>query len=94
MAKKNEPALASIDDIKPTMELTEKQLPEIADWKIDEEHVLDVKVKVVSINRSQYSDEKKLRVSATIEKVTTDDDEKDDLLKGMNSVKPQQIREK
>lgn len=91
---KNKTALASIDDYPNTLTLDEKELPAIKNWKIDGEYVLDVKVKLKSLNKSMYSDSPKLRAEFVVQKVTTDDDEKDDLAKGMDSVKPQYVREK
>ena len=91
-SKSPETALANIDDYKPTLELTEEKLPDIKNWQVDSEHTLEVKVKVISLNRSQYSEDKKLRVSATIENVSADHDEDDPLRKGMDSVPVKNVR--
>ena len=80
---------------KPTLRINEEELPAIKTWKIDGEYVLEVKVKMRSISKDDYSTPpNKIWASFRVLDVSVDDDQGDDLAKGMDSVKPQYIREK
>lgn len=80
------------DDFPKTLDIDAKDLPEIKKWKIDEEHVIDVKVKVKSLSKSVYSGSDILRATLQIQKVAADNDEEDDLTKGMDSVPVTHVR--
>jgi hypothetical protein len=91
---KTKAILATDDfDMKPTLHVSEKQLPEIKNWKIDGEYTLEVKVRMTGIHKSQYSDNPKTSADFTIEQIKCDDDDSP-LRKGMDSFKPSQVRVK
>ena len=58
--------------MKPTIYISAKELPEIRDWKLDEEYMVMVKVKMKSI--SAY--ERSVNASLEIESVKVCDDSK------------------
>lgn len=77
-------------DMKPTLHVSEKQLPEIKNWKLDGEYTLEVKVKMTGIRKSQFSDSPKASADFVIESIKCDDE--DPVLKGMDSYKPSNVR--
>jgi len=61
----------------PTLHLDEKHLPEIKDWKIGEEYMLDVKVKMTNHGIQDYGDNKgNINATFKIVGIAADKDEK------------------
>jgi len=50
----------------PNITISEKDFPDIKDWKIDESCTLTIKVKVTSLERSRWDSEKKMSASVDI----------------------------
>ncbi len=45
-------------DPRPTIEISEKDLPEIKKWNVDDEYELEIKVKMIGINEKNYGPDK------------------------------------
>lgn len=75
-----------IDDEKPNLHISEKDLPAIKDMEVDKDYVLVVKVKLTGLSRPQYYDKPKLHADFRVEEVKSDK-QPDDFEKGMDSVK-------
>lgn len=79
MAIKSKAVLAEkmgVDEYKPTIEIDEKMYPKVTDLKVDEVVNLSLKVKVTSIRRDRWNNNK-LCVSGTIE--NADPEKEDDM---------------
>ena len=83
MAKKSKKQVAKAMEVeayeyKPSLELTESMYKGLKDLKVDEVVHIDLKVKVTSISRRQWSKNKELCVSAEIQNAKPDTDYEDE----------------
>jgi len=73
---------ASARDLKPTFTLTEKELPEIKDWKVGKKYTITLDVEQVSAEKGDsYFDEdssKQLRARFKILKAYCEDEDDED----------------
>ena len=59
---------------KPSLRIEEDELPAIKDWKIDGEYTLELKVKLMSLGKSDYDKNPKIWASFRVESVSEDND--------------------
>lgn len=59
----------SMPEMKPTVYLSKKDLPEIEDWEVGKKYKLVMEVEMVSRNENEYDNKKDLNASFEIEKV-------------------------
>lgn len=68
-------AVGTMGEYKPTLSLTTKELPEIANWKVGETYEIVLKVKQTSLSQDEYDGTKKTRASFEIQNASVEEKE-------------------
>lgn len=76
MAKKSKKAVAEAMGVdvehKPHLHLSEKDLPEIKSWNIDNEYTLTLKVEMTSVSKDEWEEDGKVRAGFKVLEVNAD----------------------
>lgn len=72
MGKKSE-TVNDLTEMKPSIYLTDKDLPVVKKWQLGETYRLVMDVKLTSLSQNQYDDKKRTSASFELQKVTTKD---------------------
>lgn len=60
---------------RPTLYVTEKDVPQLKSWDIDKTYTLEVKATLKSLSKDEYGDSNTLRGSFTVTNIKSDDDD-------------------
>lgn len=89
---KNSDSELAIPREKPTLRVDDKDCPGLKDWKIDQEVTLTIKGRVAALSHREYNFDNDDRRWATVKIQSVTSEDGDALAKGMDSVKPQNVR--